>query len=210
MCTVNPQCRVNQCYKCSGDTEYYCESCSYDLCLSCKENHLYDLNTVDHQILTYLELRKVNCYPIVETCVIHHNVPYERYCELCKLPVRFDCTEHRKHKMQDVRIAYEATLQQVRKVVDIIRSETLINRCFRLNQMKDRIKEWHTSSSFAHLDMLTRASKLNNKIDRAMKQFDYKYSCSRQIILMNKHLARLENNEYLYDWSATTPVQVLL
>lgn len=208
MSRVNPQCRVHQCYKCSNDTEYYCESCSYDLCPSCKENHVYDINTVDHQILTYL--RKVNCYPIVETCVRHHDAPYERYCKLCKLPVCCHCTEHRKHDLQDVRIAYEAMLHQVRKVVDIIRSETLINICFRLKQMKDRIKEWHTNSPFAHLDLLTRASKLNNKIDRALIKVDYKHSCLRQIVLMNKHLARLENNEYLYDWSATTPVQVLL
>lgn len=151
MCTVNPQCRVRQCYKCSEDTEYYCESCSYDLCLSCKENHVYDLNTVDHQILTYL--RKVHCYPIVETCVRHHNLPYKRYCQLCKLPVCCDCTEHRKHKLQDIRTAYEATLHQVRRIVDIIRSETLINICFRLNKMKDRIKEWHSNSSFANLDL---------------------------------------------------------
>lgn len=208
MSTVNPQCRVHQCYNCSNDTEYYCESCSYDLCPSCKENHVYDLNSVDHQILTYL--RKVNCYPIVETCGRHLDVPYERYCQLCKLPVCCHCTEHRKHKLQDVRTAYEATLHQVRKIVDIIRSETLINRCFRLKKMKDRIKEWHTNSPFAHLDMLTRASKLNNKIDRALIKVDYKHSCSRQIVLMNKHLARLENYEHTYDWSATTPVQVLM
>lgn len=208
MCAVNPQCRVHQCYKCSEDTEYYCESCSYGLCPSCKENHVYDLNTVDHQIVTYL--RKVNCYPIVETCVRHHNVPYERYCQLCKLLICCHCTKHRKHKLQDERTAYEATLQQVRKVVDVIRSETLINRCFCLNQMKDRIKEWHTSSSFAHLDMLTRASKLNNRINRALKKVDYKHSCSRQILLMTRHLARLENYEHIYERSATTPVHFFL
>lgn len=144
MSTVNPQCRVHQCYNCSNDTEYYCESCCYDLCPSCKENHLYDLNSVDHQILTYL--RKVNCYPIVETCGRHLDVPYERYCQLCKLPICFHCTEHRENEMQNVRTAYEATLHQVRKIVDIIRSETLINRSFRLKQMKDRIEEWHTNS----------------------------------------------------------------
>lgn len=58
--------------------------------------------------------------------------------------------------------------------------------------------------------MLTRASKLNNKIDRALIKVDYKHSCLRQIVLMNKHLARLENYEHTYDWSATTPVKVLL
>lgn len=95
MCTVNPQCRVHQCYKCSEDTEYYCESCNYDLCPSCKENHGNDLNTVDHQIVTYP--RKVKCTPKVETCIRHHNIPYQRYCLLCKIPICCHCTEHRKN-----------------------------------------------------------------------------------------------------------------
>lgn len=45
--------RVHQCSECPGDTEHYCVSCTCDLCLHCKENHVKDLTTNDHEIIIY-------------------------------------------------------------------------------------------------------------------------------------------------------------
>lgn len=77
--------------------EYYCELCSYDLCLFCKENYVYDINIVDYQIFIYF--RKVNCYLIVEICVRYYDVFYERYCKLCKFFVCCYCMEYRKYDL---------------------------------------------------------------------------------------------------------------
>lgn len=45
--------RVHQCSECPEDTEYNCVSCPCNLCSHCKENHLKDLKTIDHNVVLY-------------------------------------------------------------------------------------------------------------------------------------------------------------
>lgn len=49
------QYRVQKCSKCSEDCEYVCVSCQCDLCPHCKENHVHDLKTMDHNVVIYQE-----------------------------------------------------------------------------------------------------------------------------------------------------------
>lgn len=44
---------IHQCSLCRGDKSYFCESCRIDLCPLCKENHVQDLKTKDHNVMTY-------------------------------------------------------------------------------------------------------------------------------------------------------------
>lgn len=53
MDTMTLQLKVCQCFKCFGDTEYFCESCQCDLCRQYKENHGYDLKTIDNYVVLY-------------------------------------------------------------------------------------------------------------------------------------------------------------
>lgn len=38
---------------CPGDTAYFCESCPCNLCVQCKDNHVKDLKTKDHNVMRY-------------------------------------------------------------------------------------------------------------------------------------------------------------
>uniref|UniRef100_K1QTK5 B box-type domain-containing protein n=1 Tax=Magallana gigas TaxID=29159 RepID=K1QTK5_MAGGI len=62
--TASIPCKVYQCSKCPGDTEYYCVSCPCDLCPQCKENHVKDLQTIDHDVVSHRE--KINYIPTQE------------------------------------------------------------------------------------------------------------------------------------------------
>lgn len=44
---------IHQCSLCPGDKSFFCESCRIDLCPLCKENHVQDLKTKDHNVMTY-------------------------------------------------------------------------------------------------------------------------------------------------------------
>lgn len=54
--------RVHQCSMCFGDTHFICTSCQCELCLQCKENHINNLKTIDHNVVIYR--KKFDCVPI--------------------------------------------------------------------------------------------------------------------------------------------------
>lgn len=94
------QYRVQQCSKCPKDREYYCESCLRDLCPQCKEHHVNNLKSIDHNVI----LRKKYYYmPIQEVCVTHPGKAYIKYCERCELPVCDRCKQHRSHRQTAVK-----------------------------------------------------------------------------------------------------------
>eukprot|EP00105_Crassostrea_gigas_P044861 XP_019929009.1 PREDICTED: uncharacterized protein LOC109620626 [Crassostrea gigas] len=64
--TASIPCKVHQCSKCPGDTEYYCVSCPCDLCPQCKEDHVKDLKTIDHDVVSHRD--KINYIPTQEIC----------------------------------------------------------------------------------------------------------------------------------------------
>lgn len=110
-CTIDRACTIDrvrtkspvrQCAKCVGDTEYYCLWCLCDLCSQCQENHKQDRQTKEHNVVMYRN--KFNYMYIVdqESCPRHPREVHRNYCELCKLPVCFLCTEHTEHRKTDV------------------------------------------------------------------------------------------------------------
>lgn len=75
--TITPN-RVRQCSRRLGDTEYFCVSCQIDLCLSCKQNHLHDLVTMDHNVVLY-----------------HENLDYiQKEGKICEMAACSRCMEH--------------------------------------------------------------------------------------------------------------------
>lgn len=84
--------KVRQCSRCPGDTEYSCISCPCSLCLHCKEMHVNDLKTIDHNVVIYSE--KSNHPSTQELCVRHSGNFYRKCCESCEL---FYCS-HTTHK----------------------------------------------------------------------------------------------------------------
>ncbi|XP_065932116.1 uncharacterized protein [Magallana gigas] len=222
--TASSPYKVHQCSKCPGDTAYYCVSCPCDLCPQCKENHVKDLQTIDHDVVSHCD--KINFIPTQEICVRHPSHVYTKYCEPCqvpvcdswfghkshKLPVRSFLCGQKKHKIQDIQIAYKTKRQQHRGTIHTIRSEALFYRPVLLTEIKADVKTCHTEFSPLQLEMLTKAPKLKDLIDKVVYDllnnvlcyFDFKHRCKKQKIKMIRHIVRLRRYEHRYVQPAFT------
>nr|XP_034320695.1 uncharacterized protein LOC105327476 isoform X3 [Crassostrea gigas] len=201
---------VNQCSKCPGDTAYYCVSCPCDLCPQCKENHVKDLQTIDHDVVSHHD--KINYIPTQEICVRHPSHVYTKYCEPCQVPACNNCQTHRKHTQIDVTTAYKTKRQQHRGTIHTIRSEALFYRPVLLTGIKADVKTCHTEISPLQSEMLTKAQNLKELIDyvlydllnNVLCDFDFKHRCKKQKIEMIRHIVRLRRYEHRYVQPAFT------
>uniref|UniRef100_A0A8W8NJ60 B box-type domain-containing protein n=1 Tax=Magallana gigas TaxID=29159 RepID=A0A8W8NJ60_MAGGI len=202
--------RVHLCSKCPGDTAYYCVSCPCDLCPQCKENHVKDLQTIDHDVVSHRD--KIHYIPTQEICVRHPSHFYTKYCEPCQVPACNNCQTHRKHTQIDVKTAYKTKRQQHRGTIHTIRSEALFYRPVLLTGIKADVKTCHTEFSPLQSEMLTKAQTLKDLIDKVVYDplnyvfcyFDFKHRCKKQKIEMIRHIVRLRRYEHRYVQPAFT------
>ncbi|XP_065932418.1 uncharacterized protein [Magallana gigas] len=201
---------VHLCSKCPGDTAYHCVSCPCDLCPQCKENHVKDLQTIDHDVVSHRD--KINYIPTQEICVRHPSHVYTKYCEPCQVPVCFHCRKHKTHRQLDVKTAYKTKRQQHRGTIHTIRSEALFYRPVLLTGIKADVKTCHTEFSPLQSEMLTKAQRLKDLIDYVVYDllnnvfcyFDFKHRCKKQKIKMIRHIVRLRRYEHRYVQPAFT------
>nr|XP_034319750.1 uncharacterized protein LOC105342926 isoform X1 [Crassostrea gigas]XP_034319751.1 uncharacterized protein LOC105342926 isoform X1 [Crassostrea gigas]XP_034319752.1 uncharacterized protein LOC105342926 isoform X1 [Crassostrea gigas] len=220
--TASSPYKVHQCSKCPGDTAYYCVSCPCDLCPQCKENHVKDLQTIDHDVVSHRD--KINYIPTQEICVRHPSHVYTKYCEPCQVPVCDSCSEdqlhrfrsflygQRQHEILDIQTAYKTKRQQHRGTIHTIRSEALFYRPVLLTGIKADVKTCHTEFSLLQSEMLTKAQTLKHLIDyvvydllnNVLCYFDFKHRCKKQKIKMIRHIVRLRRYEHRYVQPAFT------
>ncbi|XP_052692735.1 uncharacterized protein LOC128171010 isoform X3 [Crassostrea angulata] len=204
MDTASSKYSTHKCSKCPGDTEYYCVSCPCDLCPHCKENHVKNLQTIDHDVVSHQD--KINYIPTQEICVRHPSHVYTKYCEPCELPVCFHCTQHKEHRTLDIRTFYKTKQQQHRGTIHTIRSEALFYRPVLLTGIKTDFKTCHTEFSLYQSEMLTKAQTLKHLINKVRKDFmynvfcdfDFKHRCLKQMIEMSRHIVSLQEYELRY------------
>ncbi|XP_065939276.1 uncharacterized protein [Magallana gigas] len=219
--------KVHQCSKCRGDTEYYCESCPCDLCQKCKENHVKNLQTIDHYVVSHHE--KFNNIPTQEICGRHPSNVYRTYCEHCQVPVcnsLFRRKSHRfpvylfrqsKHKILSLQGAYKTKQQQHRGTIHTIRSEALFYRPVLLPRITDDIKTCRTEFSRYQSDMLTKAQRLKKLINyvvydllnKVFCDFDFKHRCLKQKMETNRHIVSLQRYVHMYEQSTFSALQFL-
>ncbi|XP_065943770.1 uncharacterized protein [Magallana gigas] len=210
MDTASSPYSTHKCSKCPGDTAYHCVSCPCHLCPQCKENHVKDLQTIDHDVVSHRD--KVNYIPTQEICERHPSHVYRRYCEQCGLPLCFHCRKHRNHRQLDVRTAYKTKQQQHRGTIHTIRSEALFYRPVLLPGIKTDFKTCHTEFSLYQSEILTKAQTLKNIINKVRKDwkynvfcdFDFKHRCLKQMIEMIRHIVGLQEYELRYVQPAFT------
>ncbi|XP_052683304.1 uncharacterized protein LOC128163699 [Crassostrea angulata] len=201
--TASTPCKVHQCSKCQGDTAYYCVSCPCDLCPQCKENHVKDLQTIDHDVVSHRD--KINYIPTQEICVRHLYMFREMYCEHCELPVCYHCSEHRTHRWINLQRVYQTKRQQHRGTIHTI-SEALFYRPVLLPRIKTDFKTCHIEFSLYQSEMLTKAQTLKHLINKVRKDFiknvfcdfDFKHRCLKQKKEMIRHIVSLQEYELRY------------
>eukprot|EP00105_Crassostrea_gigas_P042588 XP_019926736.1 PREDICTED: uncharacterized protein LOC105337630 isoform X2 [Crassostrea gigas] len=210
MDTASSPCRVHQCSKCPGDTAYYCVSCPCDLCPQCKEKHVKDLKTIDHDVVSHRD--KIIYIPTQEICVRHPSHIYIKYCEHCQVPACKNCQTHRRHKQIDVKTAYKTKRQQHRGTIHTIRSAALFYIPVLLTEIKADVKTCHTEFCPLQSEMLTKAERLKDLIDYVVYDllnnvfcdFDFKHRCKKQKIKMIGHIGSLRRYEHRYVQPAFT------
>ncbi|XP_052681748.1 uncharacterized protein LOC128162550 [Crassostrea angulata] len=186
--TASTPCKVHQCSKCPGDTEYYCVSCPCDLCPQCKENHVKDLQTIDHDVVSHRD--KINYIPTQEICVRHPSHVYRK-----------------NHQQLVITTSYNKTRQQHRGTIHTIRSEALFYRPVLLPRIKTDFKTCRTEFSLYHSEMLTKAQTLNHLIDYIQNDFmcnvfcdfDFKHRCLKQKKEMIVRIVSLQRYLYIYE-----------
>ncbi|XP_052696100.1 uncharacterized protein LOC128174628 [Crassostrea angulata] len=196
---------VRQCSECPGDAEYHCEPCPCYLCLQCKEKHVTDLKTIDHELVIYPE--QFNCIPTNELCIRHPSYVYSMYCEPCEVPVCYLCSEHRTHRWMDLQRAYKTKQQQHRRTIQTIRSEALFYRPVLLAGIKADVKACQTE--LYQSVILTKAKTLKNRIDKSLENVDYKHRCFKQKLETYRYIAILQRYEQIYQQSAVSPLKFI-
>lgn len=102
---LRPLYKMRHCFRCQGNTEFYCRECSIDLCSMCKEKHCIDLDSKDHEHVIY---RNKVIYPSEQTaCKNHPDSVYEMFCKLCAIPICALCVEHAQHENINILTALE-------------------------------------------------------------------------------------------------------
>nr|XP_034309358.1 uncharacterized protein LOC105323482 [Crassostrea gigas] len=202
--TASTPCKVHQCSKCPGDTEYYCVSCPCDLCPQCKENHVKDLQTIDHDVVSHRD--KINYILTQEICVRHPSHVYSKYCEPCQVPVCYHCRKHRNHRQLVITTSYNTKRQQHRGTIHTIRGEALFYRPVLLPRIKTDFKTCRTEFSRSQSEMLTKAQTLKHLINKVRKDFmcnvfcdfDFKHRCLKQKKEMIIYIVSLQEFELRY------------
>eukprot|EP00105_Crassostrea_gigas_P043478 XP_019927626.1 PREDICTED: uncharacterized protein LOC105339862 isoform X2 [Crassostrea gigas] len=220
MNTVGTAYKVLQCSNCPGNTEYYCKSCPCDLCLRCKEKHVKDLKTEEHNVGTFGE--KINPIPTQEICVRHPNKVYEKYCEICQIPVCVSCSEDNSHRFGNERglhrlLNINIKRQQHMETIHTIRSEALFYRPILLARIKADFKICHTKVMLFQSQMIRKSKNLKELIDVEQHNFffnvfcdiDIKIKCLKQAKEMDKLLAGLQKYVQRYEQSAVRPISFI-
>lgn len=158
--------------------------------------------------MTYSE--KINCTSIQEMCPIHTNTVYGIYCESCERPICSYCTDHRKHKLLNIKTAYQTRRQQLRRTIDIIRSDALFYSSVLFEETKEMIQSCNVKIKNRLLQMQLKAQNLLNVVDKDLYDIDFRHRCTKDTKKIKKHNAYLQRFEHIYEQSAITPVKFLL
>lgn len=147
--------RVRQCSKCPGNTEYFCETCTFNLCKKCSWNHVPYPKILYHDVGIYRARGKFNYIP-KQVIYVRDPVRVNVNCELCELPVCYHSTKHRNHE-QDFLLIYKTK----QRTFNIIRTESLLYVPILLGEIKADVKGCRTKFSLYYSNMLKR-SKFSN------------------------------------------------
>lgn len=209
----NTKYRIRQCSECSDGLEYFCETCSRDLCSRCRKKHVLKLALMGdiHNVITYRE--KSVCLKSQERSLGHQNSVYDEFCGVCNIPFCSDCTEqsteHGKHKTTDIVTAYETKRRQKKATIHKIEEEELY--CLTLWFDID-LNFKFVSEDVANInsELLILSKNLTGFIVSLIYNFPAEMRCLKQKIKMKKCIANIQTYEHVYEHSSIVPIKFLL
>ncbi|XP_078312224.1 uncharacterized protein LOC144618953 [Crassostrea virginica] len=202
---ISTQVSVKHCSLCQGDTEYYCYGCRQDLCIQCKELHVIDFSTKNHEVTRYIERMK---YPPKDEseesgdpdsrdsskqvkCARSGNseqVMCVRSLDPVPLPVWLSPSE----RCEMERRLYSKTIYS-------IRGETIYNRLVMLKGVRHDLKTGHKAVTIPGLSMEGMIGQVpKDEIDVVLAG-DLEDRCIIQKTRMTRHMTRLLQYVYRYE-----------
>ena len=197
---------VKLCSQCQGYTEYYCYSCEKNLCSQCHESHAIDESTIDHISSIYKNTLRYNLKR--ETCPKHPNRFYEKYCNVCKVPICDFCLKHKSrrsnffacfsprehnqrmhhwnHKIIGIRTAYHTRLQEARERIHRIRTEIVSKNTVLLSKFHSDVIKCQKEIELINSDFIRKDKSLKSLCGILAKDEKLKKRCLKQMMLFSK------------------------
>lgn len=198
------QCKVRQCSQCPENSVYIClqSRCKLDLCIKCKNNHVTDLSTKHHKVVTYQELFSTD----LKTCK-----QFDRYCSTFDIPLINNCAENEEHGTPDIREACKTKRQQHTECISMLRSDTLFYTHVLLSEIKTGYGACQKQFSILNSILSIRARKLKCFIDTVSCFYNSLIAkkCNKRNEKIYKYLASIQTYEQTYEQSSVRPVQFL-
>lgn len=213
------QYRIRQCIECTRDIEYACPTCNCDMCSQCKENHVFDLNTTDHNVVIYRE--KIKHLTEQEICIAHQNNLNILFRELCRspqsellnylpyFPSPINVCSQITHTVLNMLEDFRSRRKQHRSIIYTIRSTDIYHRSTFLTEIMADFKTCHRKFFHHQSRMLIKAKKLKKGIDNIVHDFDCKHRCLKQKIEIIKHITNMQKYENIYEHKAISPVHFI-
>lgn len=213
------QYRVRECIECTRDTEYACPTCNYFMCYQCKDSHVFDLKTIDHNVVIYRE--KINHLTEQEKCVAHQNNLNTMFRELCRspkcelldylssFPFPINICLQITHTVLNMLEEFRRRRKQHRSTICTIRSEDIYQRSTLLTEIVADFKNCHKRFSLHRSRMLIKAKRLKNGIDNIVLDFDCKHRCLKQKIEIIEQITHMQKYENIYEHKAISSVQFI-
>nr|XP_022337243.1 uncharacterized protein LOC111133287 isoform X2 [Crassostrea virginica] len=202
---ISTQVSVKHCSLCQGDTGYYCYGCRQDLCIQCKELHVIDLSTKNHEVTCYIERMK---YPPkdeseesgdpdsrdsskqVKSARSRNSeqVMCVRSRDPAPLPVWLSPSEHS-----------EIERRRYSEMIYSIRGETIYNRLVTLKGVRQDLKTGHKAVTIRGLSMTGMIGQVpKDKIEEVLAG-DLEDRCIIQKTRMTRHMTRLLHYVHIYE-----------
>lgn len=213
------QYRIRQCIECTRDIDYACPTCNYDMRSRCKENHVFDLNTTEHNVVINRE--KIKHLTVQEICIAHQNnlnISFRKLCRspqsellnyLPSFPFPINVCSQITHTVLDMLEDFKSRRKQHRSTIYTIRSEDIYHRSTLLTEINADFKICHRKFFHHQSKMLIKAKRLKNGIDNIVRDFDCKHRCLKQKIEIIKHITNMQKYENIYEHKAISPVHFI-
>ncbi|XP_078311371.1 uncharacterized protein LOC111133290 [Crassostrea virginica] len=202
---ISTQVSVKHCSLCQGDTEYYCYGCRQDLCIQCKELHVIDLSTENHEVTRYIERMK---YPPKDESEesgdpdsrdSSKQVKSERsgnseqvMCVRSRDPVPLPVWLSPSERSEMERGLYSKTIYS-------IRGETIYNRLIMLEGVRQDLKTGHKAVNIRGLSMAEMIGQVPKDKIYEVLAGDLEDRCIIQKTRMTRHMTRLLQYVHRYE-----------
>ena len=212
--SINSHLNVIQCSRCQEHTKYHCKTCGLNLCSLCKSKHNLGLDTEHHHVVLYKYKDSIPFNHV--KCATHPDQIYELYCEPCNHPVCYFCMEHRTHRVQPLRAAYNEKRKEAEKILLDIEKKIIYQVSFLNTEIRSdfttcqkEIIPHQSNAIFSKSKKITHLmeSVLCETILEEKKNLIHKlYQQSKKL---RRHILRIRSFEHRYERSCSRPVQFL-